>query len=107
MYVCYTAVPSACAVGPALHLPAGAWSRGAGCARGGGDVGLHRGEQQHLLDVCAASSATPSRTIAQEQLTLRVREEHDEAVDADAPSTGGRETVLEPVKGPSVAERQK
>ena len=39
--------------------------------------------------------------------TLGVREEHDQAVDADAPSTGGRETVLEPVKGPSVAERQK
>ena len=30
-------------------------------------------------------------------LTRRVSEEHDEAVDTDTPSTGGRETVLKSV----------
>ena len=101
------ASPSKSQAAETLNLPARPGIRDRGVH--GRLDGLHRGEEEHLLDVCDDQGRIGVRgqrgALSQmEEVTERVRtggvgEEHDQPVDADAPPAGGRETVLEAIQG--------
>jgi hypothetical protein len=58
--------------------------------------GLHRREQKHFLDVWRVFISKSARKDTLAIRTGRIREEHDQAIDAETPSTSRRKAMLQP-----------